>query len=374
MTTSLSIGAHVTSVSMTMRDWLLYGANGYTGRLIADEAVRRGLRPILAGRRADAVRPLAEQLGLPWRAFPLDDAGAVAAQLDGVAAVLHAAGPFSATSAVVVEACLRSGASYLDITGELAVFEAVHARGAEAAARGCVLLPGVGFDVVPTDCLAATLKAALPSATHLELAWAAISRGVEIPFSQGTAKSIIEGMPDGGAVREGGRIVRVPLAWRTREVPFPTGKLHAMSVPWGDVSTAYHSTGIPNIVVYTALPRGAVIGFRLLRPMLPLLRAGRVQRSLKRLVDKTVKGPDAEARSVGRSVFWGHVHDGAGRARAATLDVPFEGYALTALTAVESAERVVAGAVAPGAHTPSTAFGADFIRVVPGVTLALVDE
>src|SRR5687767_3783927 len=127
--------------------WMLYGANGFTGELIAAEALARGERPILAGRRADAVLPLAERLGLPSRIFGLD--GDVAANLAGVAAVVHAAGPFSATSRPMLDACFAAGAHYLDITGEIPVFEACHARGEEAKRRGVVVMPGVGFDVVP---------------------------------------------------------------------------------------------------------------------------------------------------------------------------------------------------------------------------------
>jgi len=138
-----------------MGKWMLYGANGYTGALIAEEAKRRGLTPVLAGRRADAVRPLAERLGLPHEVFPLEDHVALDRALERVDAVLLAAGPFSPTSRAVVDACIRTRRHYLDVTGEIAVFEAIFARDAEARERGAVLLPGVGFDVVPSDCLAA---------------------------------------------------------------------------------------------------------------------------------------------------------------------------------------------------------------------------
>jgi len=149
--------------------WMIYGANGYTGELIAREAARRGLKPVLAGRRRESVEELARTLGLEARAFGLDDVAALTGQIQGHALVLNCAGPFSATAAPMMEACLRAGAHYLDITGEIAVFE--HAQSLDARARdaGVVLCPGVGFDVIPTDCVAAALKAALPDATHLAL-------------------------------------------------------------------------------------------------------------------------------------------------------------------------------------------------------------
>src|SRR5437763_343698 len=174
--------------------FLVYGANGYTGQLIAELARERGERPILAGRSEDKVRPLAERLGLPWRAFDLDHP-----DLHDVQLVLHCAGPFSATSRPMVDACLAAGAHYLDITGEVEVFESVLARDAEARGRRIVLLPGTGFDVVPSDCLAALLHRQLPSATRLELAFAPPGRS-----SPGPIKLAVDALPRGGLVRRGG--------------------------------------------------------------------------------------------------------------------------------------------------------------------------
>ena len=237
-----------------LRIWMIYGANGYTGRLCAERAVARGLAPILAGRRGDAVARLAAELGLAHRAFALDDSTAVDEGLRDVELVLHCAGPFSATSRPMLDACVRAGSHYLDVTGEIAVFEAVHARTAELATAGVVAIPGVGFDVVPTDCLAASLAAALPNATRLELAFAGLGGGV----SQGTAKTMVEGLPHGGAARIDGRIRVVPHAWKTRTISLGGKEREVVSIGWGDVSTAFHSTGIPNITTYTVLPRSAL--------------------------------------------------------------------------------------------------------------------
>ena len=150
---------------------MIYGANGYTGGLAARVATDRRLSPILAGRHAGPVRSLADDLGCESRVFDLRDPAVVATNLQGVAAVLHCAGPFSATSRPMLDACLRAGTHYLDITGEIAVFEDIHSRGREIIEAGIIAIPGVGFDVVPTDCLAAMLKRELPSATHLKLAF-----------------------------------------------------------------------------------------------------------------------------------------------------------------------------------------------------------
>lgn len=345
-----------------MSTWMLYGANGYTGELIAERAAAAGDRPILAGRRAEAIEPIASRLGLPHRVFGLDDANTIAAQLHGVDAVLLCAGPFSRTSAPVVQACLDTGTHYLDITGELEVFDACHQRGAEAERAGCVILPGVGFDVVPSDCLAATLAAALPGADALELAF----HGVGSP-SKGTARTMLENVPRGVAVRENGRVVDKPLGWKTADIPFRDKTRSAVTIRWGDVVTAYYSTGIPNITVYMAAPRGRIRQMQAARYLRPVLAAKPVQRFLTKQIDKRVKGPDAHQRTTGQSQLWGRVRKG-DIVREGTLVTP-EGYELTAMTALDSVRRVAAGEVKAGAHTPSLAFGADYIQHFDGCDL-----
>ena len=338
--------------------FLVYGANGYTGTLIAEEAVRRGMRPILAGRGEDAVRKLAERLDLSWRCFALDDDQAVKDGIEGVRAVLLAAGPFSATSRPVVDACLAKKVHYLDITGEIAVFEAAFRRDEEAKKQGVALIPGVGFDVVPTDCLAKLLSNAMPEATELELA---ISGG---QLSRGTAKTMIEGMGEGGAMRDGGRIQRVPVAWKQREIPFRDKPRQAMSIPWGDIATAWRSTGIPRIVTYAAAPPKFIRAMRLSRPLMPVLASGLVQSGLKRLVEARVTGPDADTRARTKVNVWGRVQDAAGREVTGTV-VTTEGYSFTAEAAVECTRRLLDSNVT-GAVTPSLAFGADLIADLRG--------
>src|SRR5829696_2843358 len=181
---------------MTSGRVLIYGSNGYTGRLIVERALERGLRPVLAGRNAAEVQRQADELGLEHRVFSLDDPRAVDAGLVGVGVVMHCAGPFARTSRPMADACLRTRVHYLDITGEIAVFEALAARDAEAKASGVMLLPGVGFDVVPSDCLAAHLARRLPTATRLTLAFRSAGR-----MSRGTALTAIDRISDGGLVR-----------------------------------------------------------------------------------------------------------------------------------------------------------------------------
>jgi short subunit dehydrogenase-like uncharacterized protein len=341
--------------------FLLYGANGYTGELVARLAAERGLRPLLAGRDARKIEPLATSLGFESRSFALDDAPAIDAALQGVSAVLHCAGPFSRTSKPMADACLRTGTHYLDITGEIAVFEALAARRAEAEAARVMFLPGVGFDVVPSDCLAAHLKRRLPSANHLTLAIQGSGR-----ISHGTATTMVENINRGGVVRRDGRLTPVPAAWRTREIDFGRGPRTATTIPWGDVATAFYSTGIPNIEVYAAIPASARRMMKASRHVGPLLATRPVQRFLKNRIKAQPPGPSEQERTRGASFVWGEVSDDAGQKRSSRQRGP-EGYALTAMTALLAVERVLAGNAPPGFQTPSLAYGLDFILEIEGV-------
>lgn len=341
---------------------MIYGANGYSGELAAREAVGRGMAPVVAGRNAASVSALGTSLGLTARSFGLSDPAELGAGLEGVSAVLHCAGPFFRTSAPMVAACLKVGAHYLDITGEISVFEAVLAQHGAAVARGVVLLPGVGFDVVPTDCLATRLHAALPDATHLDLAFLNVGGGT----SRGTRATMIEGLGELGAVRREGKIVPVPQAFETLEIDFPVGRRTVMTIPWGDVSTAFHSTGIPNIRVFTGAHPKTIRRLRRLRPLRRLFGLAWVRRLILARSRKGPAGPSEEQRRKAKIHLWGRAWNARGDEVTATATVP-EGYTFTASAATESLRRVAAGEVPPGAWTPSKAFGVDFLASLPGV-------
>ena len=261
----------------------------------------------------------------------------------------------------MVSACLEARVHYLDITGEIEVFENIAARDTEAMAAGIMLLPGAGFDVVPSDCLAAHLARRLPAAKHLALAFHGLGR-----FSRGTATTIVENLHEGGVVRRGGVLVSVPSAWRTRDIDFGQGPRLAVTIPWGDVSTAYRSTGIGDIEVYTAVSRRQLRFMRLSRFLGWALRSSLVQNYLKRRIQAGPPGPTDEERDRGRTYLWGEVDDGAGRRMVSRLRGP-EGYTFTMLTALAAMMRVLAGDAPPGYQTPSLAYGPDFVLEVPGV-------
>lgn len=311
--------------------WLIYGVTGYTGNLVVEAARARGLAPIVAGRSREGVAACATCHGLEPRIFDLADVAAAREALTGVRVVANCAGPFSATARQLIDACLATGAHYCDVTGEIAVFEAAQTRHAEAVAAGVVICPGVGFDVIPTDCVATTLAATLPSATRLALAFDA-GHGM----SAGTARTILEGLPRGCLVREDGRIVTVRLGSRTRTIDLGTGPATTMAIPWGDVATAFYSTGIPTIEVFVPVPPlvPRVLGW--LDPWRSVLARPHVQRWLDRQLGRWVRGPDAAARSRRRACVWGEVRDAAGRVATARVetanvyDVTVEGVLLAA--------------------------------------------
>jgi len=342
---------------------LIYGATGYTGQLIAERAIETGLRPVLAARNGDKLRPLAERLGLEALVFDLDKPAAVLDGIRGATVVLHTAGPFSATSKPMADACIQAGVHYLDITGEIGVFEALAARNTEALAAGVMLLPGVGFDVVPSDCLAFHVKQRLPGATNLRLSIGGLGGGI----SRGTAKTMMEAAGFAPLVRRGGRIVEsTEILQATAD--FGAGPKPTMAVSWGDVSTAWHSTGIPNIEVHFQATRRLQQAAKASPWKRRLMRLGFVQRFLKRQIDRRMPpGPTPEQRANSRSVIVADAWDDAGGRVTSRLET-VEGYTLTARTSVEIARRVSQGAAMPGFQTPSKAFGADFILSIDGTT------
>ena len=339
-----------------MKTFLIYGSYGYTGQLIANLAVQRGLKPILAGRDEKRLRSQAEALNLKYRAFSLDDTPALYSALGDVEGVLHCAGPFVHTFRKMAEACLVTRRHYLDISGEIPGFEALAQMDDDAKRAEVMLLPGAGFDIVPSDCLAMHLKKRLLSATHLRL----YIRGVRGGFSRGTARSAIENMQRGGMIRRNKELVQVPPAWKVLEVDFGRGPVKVVSIGWGDVSTAYHSTGIPNIQTYMAFPPLVIEGLRTMRVIGPLLYTRPVKGLLKQALRLVRSGPTEERRRNGFNLIVGEAFDDDGGSVSSKLRTP-EGYSMTALATVEIMKRILSGDIKPGFQTPSLAYGPDFI-------------
>lgn len=341
--------------------FLIYGAYGYTGELITRYAAERGLKPILTGRNEAKVKELADKYGFQYRAFALEDTAALDAALQETAFVLHCAGPFSLTSRPMSEACLRTNRHYLDITGEISVFESMARVDKKAQDAGVMLMPGVGFDVVPSDCLALHLKNRLPSATHLSLAF----YGVGGRISHGTQATMTMNVGRGGAIRKDGEITPVRAAWKSREIDFGEVQRTGTTIPWGDVSTAFYSTGIPNIEVYTVIPPQQLKLLKASRYIGWLLATGPVQKYLQSKIPPG--GPSDEQRAKAKTYMWGEARDDAGN-RVETRQQCPEGYTLTAIAALNIAEKVLGGDFKPGYQTPAKAYGADLVMGIESVT------
>jgi short subunit dehydrogenase-like uncharacterized protein len=320
------------------------------------------MAPILAARNADKLKAQATELGLNYRAFPLEDPEAIDAALQDVVVVLNCAGPYIHTFEPMVGSCLRLGRHYLDITGEIPVYEAIAAQDAQARAKGVMLLPGVGFDVVPTDCLAVHLKQRLPSATRLTLAFQ--SQG-PAGLPPGTQRTMIELIPYGNRVRRQGRLEVPEGGLKTRMIDFGRGPVQATRLTWGDVFTAHHSTGIPDIEDYAVLPeavRRQMALFDTLRPLFKL-------RWMRNLLRRGVRpGSTPEQRAMTSTHVWGEAEDDQGQKAVSRLHGPEAGVVWTSHAALAAVENALAGHATPGFQTPALAYGADFVLECEGVT------
>ncbi len=336
---------------------LIYGCYGYTGQLISKHAKEEGLRVTIAGRNEDKVKEQAKTLQLPYLAFDLENHKIVEEKIKDFKVVLHCAGPFSHTSKPMVDACLKTGTHYLDITGEYQVFEEIFKRDTEALSAKVLLMPGVGFDVVPSDCLAAYLKAELPTATNLELAL--YHKGGQL--SHGTAITVAENLGESGMVRRSGQLTPLANGSLTRFVNFDKrGDRKTVAIPWGDISTAFRSTGIPNITVYNAVPQKVIDSMKFSNYIGFIFRWGFVKKYLIGKIKQRPAGPNQEERASSKTYIWGEASNPIGISKSAVLELP-DGYTLTYLTAVKIAELVMKDTVPFGAKTPSEVFGKDFI-------------
>jgi short subunit dehydrogenase-like uncharacterized protein len=338
---------------------LLYGAYGYTGRLAAELAAAKKFDVVLAGRNKDALAGLGNRLRLPIRVVGLNDATQLSEALKDIACVVHMAGPFAATSAPMLNACLSTQTNYVDITGEIEVFEAMWSRQDEIRRAEITVVPGAGFDVVPSDCLAGYVTSKLERPVSLVIAL----RGLE-SASQGTLRTAIRQVSKRVLCRRAGAIVALDDR-SPRWIDFGFGDEPCVPVSWGDVATAFHSTGVGNITVYlqrTKLLRSADIFGKLFGP---LLRSEIGQKGLAAIVRSLPEGPTEPERSRHRSLIWAEAVDDQGRSSKASLSTP-NAYDFAANSALEIASRISSLPAPLGLVTPFQAFGADFVLSLPG--------
>ncbi len=350
---------------MANSKWLLYGV-GDTGTLIVEEAVRRGHSPLLAGRSAERLKPVAEQFGLEWVAVDLLDTTALSKVMARVDLVVHAAGPFMATSAPMVSASLAHKKHYLDISNEIPVFQALRTHDTEARQHGIALISGVGFGVVATDGFAQSVAAEVPDAKDLEIAIYSYTKG----SSAGANKTRLELLAHGGWIRRHGQLVKAAMGSGAKRLQFPFGEQTILPIPSGDLEAAFYNTGIPNITVYGVFPMPPLLA----RTTLPIVQQVVANPTLRRLLERRVSAKPgsngktpltADASQPGRSYVWARADNGRNKVVEAWQETG-EGYAFTAAAAVRSVEEVFERRPS-GVLTPSQAFGADFSLSIDGV-------
>lgn len=343
--------------------FMIYGATGYTGKLITRVAHEHGLRPILAGRNEEKLRSVAEPLGLEYRVVHLDDTTHLDKTLYDLTVVLNATSPFATTAPVLIDACLRTKTHYLDITGELAVFEALYRRDAEAKSRSVMILPGVGFVIVPSDCLAAHVAKRLPVAESLQIG---VSRTDFI--SRGSYRTMSELLNEEVTIRREGKITAVPTGTLERSFDYGRGKRLSTAVSWADVFTAFLTTGIPNIEVYVEMNPVEQGMYWLHNRFAWMLNTIPGQLLLQAQVELLPEGPSDEERARQGRIIVAEAKDRSGRRAVSRLRVP-DSYTFTALSAVAIVQRVLQGEVKTGFQTPARVYGADFVHDLEGVVL-----
>lgn len=347
---------------MASLTWMIYGANGYTGSRIAQKATKLGYTPILAGRKQHLLHQLSQKIGCSYRVFDLKDHNTVQKMIHDVGVLLNCAGPFIYTTPTLLTACLRSGTHYLDITGEIAVIEYCARYHQEALSKNILICPGVGFDVTPTDHLAKALHDQLPDAQHLRLGFSSTS-----PVSPGTAKTVLLGFKEPPQVRKKGIIQPLGANDIKRFIDFGNGLTESMAVSWGDVSSAWYSTKIPNISVFIPIPKGLESKIMWLQRLRPLLQRSIVQKIAGYWVDFKVQGPLDVELTQKQTRVWGEVRSANNVCLSASFNVP-NGYQLTVEVACTYCEWLLAQeTLGSGFKTPTQAFPAALFWSIPGV-------
>jgi len=335
---------------------MVYGATGFSGRAIAARLRDAGHEVVLAGRNPARLREMAAILDTPYRVFGLGEAGPIEHGLADIRVVVHAAGPFAETAGPMIGACIRTGTHYLDLAGEWPVFALAQQRGPEAADTGTMLMPGVGFSIVVSDCLLAHAAQQVRSASLLRVAISA--PGI---MSRGTFRSALGLTGPTVIVRREGVVRHLPVGRLQRRFNFGAGEKTSVAVSWPDVITGQHTTGVASIEAYAEADLLSRLSYRAGALAAGAFGSEAVRRVLQPLSAAWPEQPSVEQRrTAGHSVVveaidpWRRVTSFGLR----TLD----GYSVTTITAGAIVERVLDGDHVPGFQTPAGRYGADFIR------------
>lgn len=341
---------------------IIYGSYGFTGELIVEESLSKNLSILLSGRNEEKLKSQSSETGYPYKAIDLNNHNALVELLKEGEVLINAAGPFINTAMQMIEACLDAKIHYLDINGDIKVFELIKEFDTKALEAGIMLMPGTGFDVVPTDCVAMQLKNKMQDATHLKIAFANIRGGI----SHGTATTVASRLGEKAMKRVDGKLMPISLGKNGMWVDFGEKKLFTMSIPWGDISTAYASTEIPNIESYMSV-KPIVYKLLIFQGLINwLLRTQFIRRWVQNKIDSKPNGPNFEERKKSYSLVWAEVKNQKGETLSTRIRTP-EAYNLTATASLLIAEKVLSGNFKTGFQTPAKAYGENLVFEIEGV-------
>ena len=340
--------------------WLLYGASGYSGALIAEAAKARGLEPILAGRSAATLAPLAEKLGLKYRIFSLDDRSGTDKGLMGIKLVLNCAGPFNTTAVPLAQACIRNSVHYLDLAGEVHPIRGLQRIEERALEEQVMLMPGVGFSVLLSEALLAHIKARRPGVVRAKMAYV-----VDGGASRGTVQTLLESLAMPGYTRDRDQLVLIAPAANKLDVDFASGgKRTCVTNPWrGDLYTCGISLGLKNLECYTAFPWYALDLFR--KPALSA-EQGTLGKAVRWFAKKLPIGPSPGQRAKNRCFIWAEGVDEDGR-KAGGLIVGGDAYDVSAQCALYAVEQVLGGRFRAGFTPPALLFGSEPLNALKSI-------
>jgi short subunit dehydrogenase-like uncharacterized protein len=347
---------------MKQNQIVIYGSYGYTGDIIVEDSLTKNFTILLSGRDEQKLKIQSQKTGYPYKAVDLNKHQALVDLLTGSQVLINAAGPFKHTATQMIEACIEAKTHYMDINGDISVFELIKTYDYKAKFAGIMLLPGTGFDVVPTDCLALKLKQKMPKAIHLKIAFANINGGI----SHGTATTVASRLGEKAVYRKNGKLTPIALGKKGIWVDFGEKKLFVMSIPWGDISTAFVSTGIPNIESYMAVKPFI---FHLLKFQFMVnwaLRTPLLRSLIQKNIDAKPAGQNKMERDQGYTLVWAQIMDIEGKIDTLKIRTP-NAYSLTATATLRIAEKILNGDFKAGYQTPAKAYGENLIFEIEGV-------
>jgi short subunit dehydrogenase-like uncharacterized protein len=342
---------------------LIYGAYGFTGAGISKLAAEYGITPVLAGRNEAKLKPLADSLGYDYVVLSLENNhDNLVKVLKHFEIVLHIAGPYTFTAKPMLDAVVEAGTHYVDLTGENHVIQAQLDRDQEFKRANIMVMPAVGYDVVPTDCLNVYVAEKIDNPTVLNVVLNGDYTAVEgAQASRGTMKSALEMLGRPLLMRENGKMVETsdPKVIKRQE----NGQQQTLvQIPWADMITSYVSTGIPTIEVFQ-VQQGEIPSW-----VISLARSDFGRRVLGWLIDKYApEGPPPGAQEKRQTRVVSTVTNAAGDTASAAMITP-EAYLLTFHSTLIVAKRVIDGHWEPGFQTVGKVYGPDLALEVPGVS------